>query len=275
MAENYILVAGKSGGEIATFQNHLVRYLISADKTFSTELLPANGRDSEEIQDEWHSRWSEGQLTKGAGQPKDYAYRIQPLGKHKDKPPLDFAFCEVSGTDLDTLLASEERSTSGLPKELTVLLANPKLHFVLVLLCDRDEKPDHDADGPDQDAALAGLITYLKSNYGEEFAARCPVLVLASKAQEDAEDSPGVEAFIEDSLPATLAALQNWQGRYTLGDLDMGEFEHAEDGEPYLYEPKFEDTGKIFRWIYFQFTRYAVVEPFFTRLWKSVRKSVS
>ena len=80
-----------------------------------------------------------------------------------------------------------------------------------------------------------------------------------------------MEAFTGDNLPATLAALQDWPGRYTLGELDMGEFEYAEDGEPLLYAPKFEDTAKIFRWIYFQFTRYAVVEPF----WKSVRKSVS
>ena len=155
------------------------------------------------------------------------------------------------------------------------MLGNPKLNFVLVLLCDRDEKAGEDADVLTQDASLAGLLAYLKNNYGEEFALRCPVLLLASKAREDAEDSQGVEAFIGDNLPATLAALQDWQGRYTLGELDVGEFEYAEDGEPLLYSPKFDDMAKIFRWIYFQFTRYAVLEPFLARLWKSVRKSAS
>jgi len=275
MAENYILVAGRAGCGNATFQNHLVRYLISAEKNFRAELVLANGRDSQDIQDEWRALWSEGKLPKGGGQPKDYAYRVQPLGKHKDKPPLDFAFRDVSGTDLDTLPATEEGTTSALSKELTALLGNPNLNLVLVLLCGRDEKAGQDADALNQDASFASFIAYLKSNYGEEFASRCPVLLLAPKGREDVEDSQGVEAFIEDNLPAAFAALQDWQGRYTLGELDVGEFEYAEDGEPLLYSPKFEDTAKIFRWIYFQFTRYRVVEPFFTRLWKSVRKSVS
>ncbi len=116
MAENYILVAGKAGGASATFQNHLVRYLISAEKNFSTELIAANGRASQHIQDEWDDLWSEGKLPKGAGQPKDYAYKVQPLGKHKDKPPLNFAFREVSGTDLDALQATEAGKPSALPK---------------------------------------------------------------------------------------------------------------------------------------------------------------
>ena len=100
MADNYILVAGGTGGGNATFQNHLVRYLISANENFSAELVLANGRDSRDIQDRWDALWSEGKLPNGAGQPKDYAYRVQPLSKHKDKPPLNFAFREVSGTDL-------------------------------------------------------------------------------------------------------------------------------------------------------------------------------
>jgi len=269
MADNYILVAGGTGGGNATFQNHLVRYLISANENFSAELVLANGRDSRDIQDRWRALWSEGELPKGAGQPKDYAYTVQPLRKHKDKPPLDFAFREVSGTDLDALPAAKDGATSALSKELTELLGDPELNFVLVLLCDRDKK----AGARNQDASLASFVAYLKSNYGEEFASRCPVLFLASKAREDAEDSQGVEAFIGNNLPATLAALQDWQGRYTLGELDVGEFEYTEDGEPLLYSPKFDDTAKIFRWIYFQFTRYAVVEPFLARLWKSVRKS--
>ena len=275
MANNHILVAGGTGGGNATFQNHLVRYLISANENFSAELVLANGRESRDIQDRWRALWSEGKLPEGAGQPKAYAYRVQPLRKHKDKPPLDFSFREVSGTNFDALPATEEGSTSGLSKELTALLGNPELNFVLVLLCDRDEKAGQDAAAPDQDTTLASFVAYLRSNYGEEFASRCPVLLLAAKAREDAEDSQGVEAFIEDNLPATLAALQDWQGRYTLGELDMGEFEYAEDGEALLCSPKFDDTAKIFRWIYFQFTRYAVVEPFLARLWKSVRKSVS
>ncbi len=273
MAENYILVAGRGSSTNATFQNHLVRYLISADETFSTELVLANGRDGQDIQDEWGALWSEGKLPKGAGQPKDYAYRVQPLGRHKNKPPLNFAFREISGADLDSLLATEVRSASALSKELKALLGNPDLNFVLVLLYDRDEKDGQDAGAPNQDASLASFAAYLKSECGEEFQSRCPVLLLASKSPEDAEDSQ--EAFTGDNLPATLAALRDWQGRYTLGELDVGEFEYAEDGEPLLYSPKLDDTAKIFRWIYFQFTRYPVVEPFLARLWKNVRQSIS
>ena len=274
MAENIILVAGRDGGGTATFQNHLVRYLITAKDSFSAEPVPANGRDSEDILDEWGALWSEGRLPKGDGQPKDYAYRVQPLRKHKDKPTLDFAFREVSGTDLDALLAAEDGAKSAPSEELAALLGNPDLNFVLVLLCGRDEKAGQDAGAFKQDASLAGLVACLKNNYGEEFASRCPVLLLASKACDDAVDGQGVEAFIGDNLPATLAALQDWQGRYTLGELDIGEFEYADDDEPLLYTPKFEDTAKIFRWIYFQLTRYTVAEPYFARLWKSVRKSV-
>ena len=164
MADSYILVAGGAGGGNATFQNHLVRYLISANENFSAELVLVNGRDSQDIQDRWRELWSEGKLPKGAGQPKDYAYRVQPLRKHKDKPPLGFAFREVSGTDLDALLATKEGATSALSKELTALLANFKLNFVLVLLCDRDEKAGQDADALNQDASLASFVAYLKCN---------------------------------------------------------------------------------------------------------------
>ena len=159
---------------------------------------------------------------------------------------------------------------------LCLLLARQAHALLALYLQDREEGFLRNFHGPDLlHASLAGLLAYLKNNYGEEFALRCPVLLLASKAREDAEDSQGVEAFIGDNLPATLAALQDWQGRYTLRELDVGEFEYAEDGEPLLYSPKFDDMAKIFRWIYFQFTRYAVLEPFLARLWKSVRKSAS
>jgi hypothetical protein len=268
MAENIILVAGRDGGGTATFQNHLVRYLISAEENFSTELVLAKEHDSQSIQDEWRALWSEGKLPAGAGQPKNYAYRVQPLRQHKDKPPLDFAFREVSGEDCDALLAAGERQAGALPEDLTALLGNPELNFVLVLMCGWDEKAG-------QDAPLARFIAYLRRAYGEEFASRCPVLLLASKMQEDDGDNQGLEAFLGDNLPATLAALQDWQGRYTLGEFDAGEFEVAEDGDALLCSPKFEDTAKIFRWIYFQFTRYPVSEPFLARLWKSVRRAAS
>lgn len=270
MAENYILVAGKDGGATAAFANHLVRYLISAQQNFSTGLLQANEGDSRLILDRWRELWSEGRLPKGAGQPKDYAYRAQPLGQHKDKPPLDFAFREISGADLDSVLATEERPAS-LATELAALLGNPKLNFVLVLLCDRDEE----AGALDQDASLASFVAHLKSTYGEEFTSRCPVLLIASEARGDRGNGQGAEAFTGESLPDTIAALQEWEGRYTLGELDIGELEYAGDGEPLLYSPKFDDAAKIFRWIYFQFTRYQVVEPFLKRLWKSVRMSAS
>ncbi len=267
MAENYILVAGRDGGATATFANHLVRYLLSAEQNFDTGLVLANERESRRILDAWRAVWSEGRLPKGAGQPKDCAYRVQPLGKHKDKPALTFAFREVSGADLDSVLATEERAA---PEALTALAGNPKLNFVLVLLCGGNEE-----DAIDQDASLASFVAFLKSTHGEEFASRCPVLLIASKARGDAGDSQGVEAFTGETLPATIAALQEWQGRYTLGELDIGEFAYAADGEPLLHSPKFDDAAKIFRWIYFQFTRYPVVEPFLKRLWKSVRSSAS
>jgi hypothetical protein len=52
MAENYILVAGGAGGGNTTFQNHLVRYLISAKDNFSAELVLANRRDGRDLEDE-------------------------------------------------------------------------------------------------------------------------------------------------------------------------------------------------------------------------------
>ena len=250
MAENYILVAGT--GETASFQNHLVRYLLSADG-FSAEPVLSDGRDSETICEAWRALWSEGKLPQGKGQPKDYAYKVQPLGKHKDKPRLDFAFLPLA-------LAGEE---TAVPQELDSLAANPGLNFVLVLVCGRDAEAG-------QDEALARLVAGLRQRYGEDFASRCPALLLASAAEGG--NSEAVEAFAGERLPATIGALQDWPGRYTLGELDMGEFERTGDGELFLGSPKFEDTARIFRWIYFQFTRYPVTAPFLTRLWKSVRK---
>ena len=253
MAENYILVAGT--GETATFQNHLVRYLLSADG-FSAEPVLSDGRDSETICDAWRALWSEGKLPQGKGQPKDYSYKVQPLGKHKDKPSLRFAFFGLPVT-----LAEGE---TALPEELDGLAAHSRLNCVLVLVCGRDAEAA-------QDKALARVVAGLRSRYGEDFASRCPVLLLALATE--VENSPAVEVFAGDSLSATLGVLQDWPGRYTLGELDMGEFERAGDGELLLDAPKFEDTARIFRWIYFQFTRYPVTEPFLARLWKSVRKS--
>jgi hypothetical protein len=261
MAENYILVAGTAGGGGAPFRNHVVRYLLSAKESFRAGLVAADGRDSLNIQD---ALWSEGA--------EDCAYRVQPLGKHKDKPPLDFAFFEVPGTDLKALLAAEAGAASALPGELPGLLGNPKLNFVLVLLCDSNTELNRDGDALDQDSSLARFVARLKSNFGEEFASRCPVLLLASKTLDDAESSRDVSAFVSDNLPATLAALEDWKGRYTLGELTFGD---CVDAEPHLPQPEFEETARIFRWIYFQFTRQPVAEPVFARLWKGIRKSVS
>ncbi len=204
-----------------------------------------------------------GQAAHRHGQPKDYAYRVQPLGRHKDKPALNFSFREVSAPVQPTREASE--SPLHL-EDLAALFKAAALSFVLVLVCDRE-----DADIARQDASLARLIQHLK-DFGEDFVSRCPVLLILC-GEQSAET--GVEAFLGENLPDTLAALQDWQGRYTLGELDIGEIERGDGGEPLLPSPKFEDMGKIFRWVYFQFTRHPVVEPFMLRLWKSVRKSVS
>lgn len=261
MANNIILVAGKAYGETAAFQNHLVRYLIAAEKNYSAELVLADGRDSQSIVEAWEDLWSEGKLPAGAGQPKDYAYRVQPLGRHKDKPALNFSFREVSAPDQPAQEASEPPHL----EDLGALFKTAARSFVLVLVCDRE-----DADIAWQDELLARLIQHL-NDFGEDFVSRCPVLLIVC-GEQGAET--GVEAFLGENLPDTLAALQDWRGRYTLGELDIGGIERG-GGEPLLPSPKFEDMGKIFRWIYFQFTRHPVVEPFITRLWKSVRKSVS
>jgi len=250
-------VAGKAYGETAAFQNHLVRYLLTAEKNYSSKLVLAEGRDRESIVEAWEDLWSEGKLPAGAGQPKDYAYHAQPLGRHKDKPALEFAFREIS---------TPEASGPAHSDDLAALLENAGRNFVLVLVCDRE-----DANIAREDASLARVIQHLK-DFGEGFASRCPVLLILC-GDQGAE--PGVEAFLGENLPDTLATLQDWQGRYTLGELDIGAVERGDSGELLLPSPKFEDIGKIFRWIYFQFTRYPVVEPFMTRLWKSVRKSVS
>ena len=270
MADNIILVAGKGGR--AAFQNHLVRYLVSAEKNFSTALMAGDGEDGEAILDEWRNVWREGGCLKGPSEPKAYAFRVQPLRKHKDKPPLDFAFFEIKVEDLAASPVEQAGAKPALPAKLATLIGKPQFNFVLVLLCDRNEKTGQEAGF--QDASLSSLVACLKSECGEAFVSRCPVLLLACGAGEGGGDQ-GVEVFASHALPATLSALQDWQGRYTLGELDMGEFEADDDGAVLLDAPKFDDTGKVFRWIYFQFTRYPVVEPFLARLWKSVRRSAS
>ncbi len=82
-------------------------------------------------------------------------------------------------------------------------------------------------------------------------------------------------SFVTSHLPATFAAVQTWEARYALAKLDLGSVERNGNGEQLLLSPRFEDTAKIFRWVYFHFTRRPLREPFFSRLKKSLLSSVS
>jgi hypothetical protein len=269
---NIVVVAGVTGSGKSAFQNHLVRYMATVEKTFAVAPVPARGRASgQDMLDGWAALWDEGKLAPqtAAGQPKDHAFRLEPGKQHKDKPTIDIGFLEVSGADLEALAASE--APPALPEGLRALLSNPAANAVLVLVCDGAEPADA---APGQDAALAAFVARLKDEFGETAEARCPVLLVGVKLGQ-AEGGPAdISSFAADRLPATLAALEDWRARYALAELDMGAIEATPGGEALLPSPKFDDAAKIFRWVYFQFTRYPVVAPFFSRLWKSVRKSV-
>ncbi len=270
---NTVVVAGKTGSGKTAFQNHLIRYMATVEKTFAVEPIPADGRaDGQDILDGWAALWDEGKLAPetAAGQPRDHAFRLQPGKQHKDKPAIDIGFLELSGADLEALAAQREPSPA-LPGELAALLANPAANAVVVLVCDCAEPAGA---APSQDALLAAFVARLKGELGEAGAPRCPVLLLGVKLGDAVRGQTDIAAFAGARLQATLAALQDWRAGYALAELDMGAVEIAPDGEPFLPSPKFDDAAKIFRWVYFQFTRYPVVDPFVSRLWRSVRNSM-
>ncbi len=269
---NTVVVAGKTGSGKTAFQNHLVRYMATVEKTFAIEPIRAAGRASgEDILDGWAALWDEGKLAPqtAAGQPKDHAFRVQPGKQHKDKPAIDIGFLEISGADLEALAADEPQP--ALPEAFSALLRTGA-NAVIVLVCDGAEPADAE---PEQDALLSAFVARLKDEFGDTVVTRCPVLLLGVKLGQ-AEDGQGdIAAFAGERLQATLAALQDWRAGYALAELDMGAVEIAPGGEALLPSPKFDDAAKIFRWVYFQFTRYPVVDPFISRLWRTVRKSVS
>jgi energy-coupling factor transporter ATP-binding protein EcfA2 len=269
---NTVLVAGRTGSGKTTLQNCLVRYMTTVEKTFAVEpVLADKAIDPLDIVDEWAAQWDEGKLKPetAAGQPKDHIYRLRPGKQHKDKPTIDIGFVEISGAVLEALAAAEGKQTA-LPAELSVL-GNGAANAVLALVCDGSE-PDDAA--TTQDAVLAAFIARLKAKFGDDVSSRCPVLIVATRLAE-AEEDMDLSSFASERLPDTLAALEDWRAGYALAELDAGVIKAGPDGEPLLPSPKFDDAAKIFRWVYFQFTRYPVVDqPFLSRLWKSVRKSV-
>ncbi|MFZ1107861.1 MAG: hypothetical protein WAN43_05900 [Rhodomicrobium sp.] len=272
---NYVLVAGKTGSGKSTVQNCLVRYMTTVEKTFSVEPVPADKSvDGRDILDEWAALWDEGKLAPetAAGQPKDHVYRLRPGKQHKDKPTIEIGFIEISGADLEALAAAVGEEAPALPAKPAGVLGNAAIKPVLVLVCDAAEPAGA---APTQDALFAAFIARLKSEFGEAVVSRCPVLLLATRLGQGEAAGTDLASFAGENLPATLAALQDWRAGYALAELDVGAIETAPDGEPLLPSPKFDDAAKIFRWVYFQFTRYPVVDPFFSRLWRSVRKSVS
>ncbi len=264
---NYVIAAGKTGSGKTAFLNHLVRYLATVEKDFAIEpVADSGGADS--LLDDWALLWDEGKLVaqSAAGQPKDHVFQIRPGQRHKDKPTIEAGFLEISGADLEALAAGGEPAPA-LPGALTAILAAHATNAVLILVCDGADAADAE---PKQDALLAAFVLRLRADFGDAVTTRRPVLILATKlGRKD------IATFAGDTLPAMLAALQDWRAGYALAELDLGAIEIAPDGEPLLPSPKFEDIAKIFRWVYFQFTRYPVVDPFFSKLWKSVRKSIS
>jgi hypothetical protein len=270
---NYVLAAGKTGSGKTTFQNFLLRYMTMEERTFAIEPIPADRSiDGQEILDEWAALWDEGKLAPqtAAGEPKNHVYRIRPGKQHKDKPTIEIGFVEIAGAQLDALAAGDGDGKPPLPAEVARVLADAAIKAVLVLVCDGSEQEDA---AMRQDALLAAFVARLKSEFGEGVSSRCPVLLLATKLNQDDEADLG--DFAGDNLPATLAALQDWRAGYALAALDIGAVKRGPDAELLLASPKFDDAAKIFRWVYFQFTRYPVVDPFLSRLWRSVRKSVS
>jgi hypothetical protein len=272
---NLVLVAGRSGSGKSTVQNCLVRYMTMVEKTFAVEPVPADKRiDGQDLLDEWAALWDEGKLAPetAAGQPKDHVYRLRPGKQHKDKPTIDIGFIEIASAELEALAAADGEKKPALPARMAGALGNAAGNAVLVLVCDGAE-PEGAA--PSQDALFAAFIARLKAEFGEAVVSRCPVLLVATKLGQSEDAPEDLAAFAGDCLPGTLAALQDWRAGYALAELDVGEIEAGPDGEPLLLSPKFDDAAKIFRWVYFQFTRYPVLDPFLSRLWRTVRKSVS
>lgn len=237
---------------------------------------------SRNILNEWAALWEDGKFAgrTEAGQPKEYAFRVQPIRRHKDKPPLEFGIFEISGVDLQNLIEADGTPKPALMEELASLLKDPEINFVLVFVCNGGEPNGENPDSAKQDEFFSSFMAYLKDNYGNSFAARCPILLLLSKPQEAlVEGSDGeegmIEPFVTSYLPATFDAVQTWQAGYALAKLDVGPIEYAGNGEPLLYSPKFEDAARVFRWAYLHLTRYALSDPFLSRLWRTVRKSVS
>lgn len=281
---NYILTFGMPRAGKTTFQNFLIRYLVEgSDASFALDPLPIDGQpESMLLLKEWRKQWQNGELATPTevGQPKEFGFRVTPIGPYKGKAELEFGFFEVSGEDLKTVLVERKSGTivkQSLPRDLEHFLVNRNIRFILVLVCDGDD-PSRD------DELFSDFLEYLgqiHGKYSRQFRQGTPVLILVSKPRltltkitplADVNGATQAVQAVKTFLPLTHGSLVRWGADVQAALLDIGKIEPIalpteKQAKDRLVEPNYEHIGHIFKWIYEHFTGTPLGPTFMQRLW--------
>lgn len=149
---------------------------------------------------------------------------------------IPLTFMEMAGEELRLLVAPA--GTAGFPKHIDVFLNDDSLNIVFILVI------RHDTVSTNKDLMLRDFLEYVRSKNNKFENSR--ILLLISQWDNYKGDF-GVDAFVEEYLPLTYAALSsssNSIATYSVGHVT------TVDSEPYIATLNPESPQKVLRWIY-------------------------
>lgn len=265
---NFFLTYGKEGAGKTTTQLFFLRYLIEGG-LFDVEprAWAANDNGAHFLKDDWMELSRQGFFpdpTK-VRELRAFRFRAQPIKEFRDFPPLDFTFFEIAGEDYRSIVRSPDSPESKFPPGLGAFIANPRINFINIFVCDGENLDEDDKFFRD----YINLIDETLRRRAPEFWARSPVLLVISKpdharttfesaasAVELTSTVPLERQIMRKYLPQTQAALERRGCEMMPTFLRLGEL--ADDptapGGRRIVKPDFRDIENVMMWIYEKFT---------------------
>jgi energy-coupling factor transporter ATP-binding protein EcfA2 len=265
---SYLLSVGYAGSGKTTFQSFLTYYL-SHESPHSVEHASdptesAQGWAPMRIYNDWVSRWHDGSfpLSTATGEDgiREISLRIEtPIGK---KTPLDLTFLEVSGENLQQVIAGDDNDPIML-RTLHRFFENKKIKWAICLVLDPGQEDANDR-------LFENFIRFLDVNY-ENIRQEMRIAVLVSKPNEalrllkqrnpkyqHIQEMRGdvLEAYVANVAPRTLKIMDAWpdQNATSIMSLKIGDITESPDGTQKVSRKDCRDIKQIFEWLYHQFT---------------------
>lgn len=243
---------------------------------------------SQSLLNDWSRRFQIGQLPEptvaGEREVRDMRIRVKP--KRRGAPELDFNFIEISGENLEDVIAGDGEPGS-LPKGLEAFLENRNINLIISVLVSPTVIEQNSGLLRSNDILLRNMMAWAEARQInlEERASLLIIIPNPAAAMKHLAMQTGmthvpnysaenIATYLKDVAPYISNIVDNWDPkRSAISKLFIGNIDEEELNNEKIIRiqrPVFYDIENIFKWMYKQYTgfdlnRKTLIERLFGR----------